>query len=464
MFRTMFRGVLVVMLIAVTAPVFAQEAEPEIPPEELAEQPAEQVTEKGLVFKDQIVVTPGRQEQASGDAPAPITVFDRETIEKIQPEKMADLFKAIPGVEIEGEGPFRGIPVIRGLSSNRVLILVDGQRLNNARESTSFAGIQPALVNLSEVERIEVLRGPASVQYGSDAIGGVINIITRQPNLGAQDFKVGGDVALEYGTISDSQAGRVSVTGTGSGFSFYAGGSYEKVDDYTAADGASEDERYSRLRAGGQHRPQQRHGADQLQRWIQVPDRAAGRASDRCRGRSHPGRRFPRLLSGDHRHRFHLPELRSRQDRRGLELGPGVGAVRHLAEHLLPGHQQGEREHLRSFPGFVSDTFTQSEIDSIGFNAQSIADAGQHHLTFGLDFYTDNVEDNALSRRPASVRSACRRAPRWRCRRANRRVSAYTSRTGGRSAMRSRCSSGCAATLSALSARTIPTIRVSPST
>ncbi len=109
-----------------------------------------------------------------------------EDIEMLQPEKMADLFKMIPGVEIQGEGPFRGIPVIRGLSSNRVLILVDGQRLNNARESTSFAGIQPALVNLAEVERIEVLRGPASVQYGSDAIGGVVNIITRQPNLGEQ--------------------------------------------------------------------------------------------------------------------------------------------------------------------------------------------------------------------------------------------------------------------------------------
>jgi outer membrane cobalamin receptor len=240
MFRKLFYGVLVLIVVVATAPAFAQEAEPETPPEEATEQE----TQEGRVFRDQIVVTPGRQDQESGDAPAPITVFDRETIEKIQPEKMADLFKTIPGVEIDGEGPFRGLPVIRGMSSNRVLILVDGQRLNNSRESTTFAGIQPALVNLSEVERIEVLRGPASVQYGSDAIGGVINIITRQPNLGQQEFKVNGDVAVEYGTISDSQAGRVSVTGTGHGFSFYAGGSYEKVDDYKAADGASEDPRY----------------------------------------------------------------------------------------------------------------------------------------------------------------------------------------------------------------------------
>ncbi len=220
--QILFLFVLFVAVVAAT-PIMAQEAEPEVI-DEL--QTAEEVEKADgeRVFKDQIVVTAARQEQASGDALAPITVFDREAIEMIQPEKMADLFKAIPGVEIDGEGPFRGLPVIRGLSSNRVLILVDGQRLNNARESTTFAGIQPALVNLAEVERIEVLRGPASVQYGSDAIGGVINIITRQPNLGAQGFKVSGDVAVEYGTASDSQQGRVSITGTGSGFSFYAGG------------------------------------------------------------------------------------------------------------------------------------------------------------------------------------------------------------------------------------------------
>jgi len=166
MIQILSHSVLLLMLVAATVPAFAQEAEPESPPDEAVEKTDEEkaAAKEGRVFKDQIVVTPGRQEQASGDAPAPITVFDRETIEMIQPEKMADLFKTIPGVEIEGEGPFRGIPVIRGMSSNRVLILVDGQRLNNARESTTFAGIQPALVNLAEVERIEVLRGPASVQ------------------------------------------------------------------------------------------------------------------------------------------------------------------------------------------------------------------------------------------------------------------------------------------------------------
>jgi len=352
--------------------------------------------EEERVFKDQIVVTAARQEQASGDAPAPITVFDREAIEKIQPEKMADLFKTIPGVEIEGEGPFRGIPVIRGLSSNRVLILVDGQRLNNARESTNFAGIQPALVNLAEVERIEVLRGPASVQYGSDAIGGVINIITRQPNLGAQGFEVSGDVGIEYGTTSESQLGRVSVTGTGSGFSFYAGGSYEKVDDYTAADGASEDARYSSyvrddntVPNSGMEQTNFNGGLKFLtgQQGVLRIDAEIARTKDV----GFPG--FDLESSGIE---FTFPNF----DRDKLGVSWSSGPAWGLSDISLSTYYQSVNKESASvfdFPGFFSDSFTRSEIDSIGFNAQSIADAGKHHLTFGLDFYSDKVDDTALS-------------------------------------------------------------------
>ncbi len=397
MFRIMMNGLLVVLLVAAAMPAPAQQTEPESPPDEPAEKTEEDTAAgEGRVFRDQIVVTPGRQEQASGDAPAPITVFDRETIEKIQPEKMADLFKAIPGVEIEGEGPFRGIPVVRGLTSNRVLILVDGQRLNNARESTSFAGIQPALVNLAEVERIEVLRGPASVQYGSDAIGGVINIITRQPNLGAQEFKISGDVAYEYGTTSDSQLGRVSVTGTGHGFSFYAGGTYETVDDYTAADGASEDSRYSSYVRDDNTVPNS--GMEQTNFNGGVKFLTGGQGIlridaeiVRTKDVGFPGFDLESLGI-----EFTFPNF----DRDKLGVAWSTGPVWGLSDISLSAYYQGVNKESASvfdFPGFFSDSFTRSEIDSFGFNAQSIADAGAHHLTFGVDFYDDNVDDTALS-------------------------------------------------------------------
>ena len=70
MFRIIVRGVFIVVLVAMAAPAFTQQTEPETPADETTEA-AEKAKKEGRVFKDQIVVTPGRQEQASGDAPAP---------------------------------------------------------------------------------------------------------------------------------------------------------------------------------------------------------------------------------------------------------------------------------------------------------------------------------------------------------------------------------------------------------
>jgi hemoglobin/transferrin/lactoferrin receptor protein len=398
MFRILVNGVFVVMVAFGTMPCFAQQAEPETQSDEAAEKTDEQAAaeKEGRVFKDKIVVTASRQEEESGNTPAPITVIDADTIEKIQPEKMADLFKNIPGVEIEGEGPFRGLPVIRGLSSNRVLILVDGQRLNNARESTTFAGIQPGLVNLSEVERIEVLRGPASVQYGSDAIGGVINIITRRPDLGVAAFNWDGEMAYEYGTAADSQNARVNVSGAGQGFSFQIGGAYQKADDYTAADGASESERFSEYVLADDTVPNsgmEQTSFDGSFRFL-TGEQGVFRVNAevvRTKDIGFPG--FDPETSGID---FGFPKF----DRDKIGLGWDSGPVWGLTDiNLNAYYQQVDKETKQNFafPGFEQTNLTDSKIDSFGFNAQGIADSSAHRLTFGLDFYRDKLDDDAFS-------------------------------------------------------------------
>ncbi len=377
----------------------AQEGVAQEPPSDA--EPAEVVEEDGKrVFEDQLVVTASRQEESSADVPAPITVIDRRMIEQAQPEKMADLFKEIPGVEIDGEGPFRGLPVIRGFSSNRVLIMVDGQRLNNARESTTFAGIQPGLVNLSEVERIEVLRGPASVQYGSDAIGGVINIITRAPDLGAAEFEVNGDVSYGYGTAADSQQASAYVSGSGQGFAFDVGASYQDASDYTAADGAHDDSRY----------------VDYTLEDDTVPN--SGMTQTALNGNL-------RFLTGEQGvFRVNLEAVRTDDvgfpgfdpetsgidisfpnfDRDKLGLAWNSGPVWGLNDvSLSTYYQKVDKESIRNLnfgPTFYLNNYTRSQIDSVGFNAQSIADFGRHRLTFGLDFYQDRIEDETLAESP----------------------------------------------------------------
>ncbi len=399
MVQTIFRVLVCVMVVVAAVPALAQEAEPETPSAEETEQTAEEkaAAEQGLLFKDELVVTAGRQEQLSGQTPVPVSVLTREQIEREQPEKMADLFKQIPGVEIQGEGPFRGIPVIRGLTSNRVLILVDGQRLNNARESTDFAGIQPALVNLADVERIEVLRGPASVQYGSDAIGGVVNIITRKPDLGGQDFKITGDAAYEYASTSDSQQLRASVSGTGEGFSFFVGGTSEDVGNYTAADGAAEDPRYEDYVLSDNVVPNS--GMEQTTfngnfRFV-TGDQGVFRVNAevvRTKNVGFPG--FDPATSGID---ISFPNF----DRDKVALAWESGPVWGLSDIVLSTwYQEINKESIRNFDFgfFFSNQFTQSVIKSLGFNAQSIADLGTaHHLTFGLDIYQDKLHDNARS-------------------------------------------------------------------
>jgi len=349
---------------------------------------------KGRTFTDQIVVTAARQELASSEVAAPVTVITSDDIEMLQPEKMADLFKQIPGVEVQGEGPFRGIPVIRGLTSNRVLILVDGQRLNNARESTDFAGIQPSLINLGEVERIEVLRGPASVQYGSDAIGGVVNIITRRPNLGADEFKIHGSVSYEYGTASDSQGGQVRIAGAGKRVGFDLGASIEEVDDYVAANGAHEDERYTQYTLEDDTVPNSgmKQKAFDGSFSVLTGDQGVLKVNAevvRTEDIGFPG--FDPATSGID---ISFPKF----DRDKLAASWVSGPMAFLDDFTVSAwYQAVDKESVRNFsvPGFAQDSFTRSEIDSIGFNAQGISTLGINHLTYGLDFYQDDLHDTA---------------------------------------------------------------------
>ncbi len=381
------------LLFPLASPVLAQEAESTEDEKETVASERE-----GRVFEDQIVVTAGRQEQLSSEVPAPITVITSEDIEMLQPEKMADLFKTIPGVEIQGEGPFRGIPVIRGLSSNRVLILVDGQRLNNARESTTFAGIQPALVNLGEVERIEVLRGPAAVQYGSDAIGGVVNIITRQPNLGAEEFKVHGNVSYEYGTASDSQNGQVRVRGAGQRMGFEIGGVIQDVNDYKAADGAHEDDRYTAYTLEDDTVPNSgmKQTAVDGSFSILTGDQGVFKVNAEVVRTEDIG--FPGFdLEGP------IEILFPKFDRDKLaakwDSGP-MGFLENLG--LSAWYQTVDKESIRNFafPGFTQNSYTRSEIATFGFNAQGISTFGINNLTYGLDFYQDDLHDTALTEFP----------------------------------------------------------------
>ncbi|WP_293612984.1 TonB-dependent receptor [Ponticaulis sp.] len=131
---------------------------------------------------EEIVVTASGRAQSVEQAPASISIIGREELERTPYREVTDALLDIPGVTVSsGEGNSRDIS-IRGMSPQYTLILVDGKRLSAREARTNGGNISEGglLPPLESIERIEVVRGPMSSLYGSDAMGGVVNIITKR--------------------------------------------------------------------------------------------------------------------------------------------------------------------------------------------------------------------------------------------------------------------------------------------
>jgi hemoglobin/transferrin/lactoferrin receptor protein len=187
-----------------------------------------------LVFNvDPIVVTATRGPREASKIPQPVSVVQRRDLVQQIPNTVTDLFRSLPGLDVTGVGVNQGRPEIRGQRGQRILLLEDGLRLNNFRRQQDF-GELPALVDVNGVERVEVVRGPASVLYGSDAIGGVVNIITRTAQ--AEGFH--GIGSLRYGSVESQKAGSARVFGRSGAFTLRAGGTLREADAYEAPSGS----------------------------------------------------------------------------------------------------------------------------------------------------------------------------------------------------------------------------------
>ena len=197
-FFTRFTAVL--GLSAATLPVLAQEQSPKEPP------PLE------------ITITANRsptQIQRTGSA---ITVISSEEIRKTNPGSLVDALRMVPGLDLsETGGPGSSTNLrLRGANSGQTLVLIDGMRLNDP--SAGSGEFDFSTVPSGLIDRIEVLRGPQSALYGSDAMGGVVNIITKRGKGPLTTFAQieGGS----YGTLS-SNAGFYGTNGPWS-YSFAA--------------------------------------------------------------------------------------------------------------------------------------------------------------------------------------------------------------------------------------------------
>lgn len=179
-----------------------------------------------------LVVTANRSESSLWESPATIQVIDHQTLKNATSTSIADDLQDIPGVEVTdnalaGRKQIR----IRGEASSRVLILIDGQEVTYQRAGQNYGG--GLLIDESSLERIEVVKGPYSVLYGSQAIGGVVNFITKKGG----DKPLAGTVKAVYNSATAGWEESAAAWGSIGQFDYRINGSYSDQGDRDTPDG-----------------------------------------------------------------------------------------------------------------------------------------------------------------------------------------------------------------------------------
>jgi outer membrane receptor protein involved in Fe transport len=131
----------------------------------------------------EVSVTAARAERENRQIPLHVESISSAAVEESNPLSTGDALSVIANITPVGNGPFGVRPRLRGLDSTRLLVLVDGERLNTARQATDRTGAEVGLVSPDAVSRMEVVNGAGTTLYGSDALAGTINIITNEPTF-----------------------------------------------------------------------------------------------------------------------------------------------------------------------------------------------------------------------------------------------------------------------------------------
>ena len=160
------------------------------------------------------------------ESATPVSVLSGETLRRQQAATLGDTLEKLPGVQSNFHGNVASTPIIRGLSGPRVLITQNGLDVSDV----SRVGPDHAVASeASTAKQIEVLRGPATLFFGSGAIGGVVNVVDQRVPTSTETR---GEFVLETQTVNDQKLGTFNVTTGVDNMAFYADGFYRDSNDY----------------------------------------------------------------------------------------------------------------------------------------------------------------------------------------------------------------------------------------
>ncbi len=350
---------------------------------------AEEPETYDLTLSRDLVVTASRLPTPEFDEPFIVDTVDAQKIHDRSYRTTVDLFEDIPAVMVQKTGYGQGSPYIRGFTAFRNLFLIDGVRLNNA-VFRSGPNQYWNTVDALSIDRMEVVKGPGSVLYGSDAIGGTVNVLTKGPKGYGEGFQSGGRLYYRLSSAERSQIGRVEAWGTWDHtFGLYVGGSIKAFGDLEGGRnvGTQHDTGYDEW--DGDLKAEYFLGPNRklvfAHQHVQQFD--APRTHKTIHGITWEGLTRGGELRRDLDQRRDLTYLQYHAE----DLGGPIDAV-HAG---LSWHQQNETRH-RARTGGRFDT-QGFEVGTLGAFVQAESQTPVGRLTYGIDYYHDNV--NSFSSR-----------------------------------------------------------------
>jgi hemoglobin/transferrin/lactoferrin receptor protein len=364
-----------------------------------AQTPSSDTTSATTTLKA-VTVTATRRATEVFSVPSPVTVLDAAAIQKRSPVNLTEIFRDYAGLDVIGIGGNQMRPSIRGQRGQRILLLEDGLRLGNSRRQQDF-GELPSLVDQSMVERIEVVRGPASVLYGTDAIGGVMNLITAAPNAGSARPALNGQLGYRYGEAGGSNRGEGRLTWQSGAFAVQVGGSVRDASSYRAPSGS-----YGNVSLDDPARVENSGVKDQALNggmfWRAAGGQGAFVRAERYRA-DDAGFGFvdPELIGESTKIQIQYP----RQDFSKVSVGANSGALSNpfITRASIAAYRQTNGRDLSQSifapfgpgtpPGAGVDIQTRNHTDvtTTGFRAEAMRAFSNNIITYGADYFRDDA-------------------------------------------------------------------------
>jgi hemoglobin/transferrin/lactoferrin receptor protein len=301
----------------------------------------------------------------------------------------------LPGISVQQTNLGGGSPFIRGLTGNQTLILVDGVRLNN---STFRFGPNQYLNTIDPftIDRIEVVRGPASVLYGSDAIGGVIHVITRKREDFERDAGGGGRAIGRFASAAREKTGHLEIQGNVRRFGGLLAGSYTDFGDLTGGHDTGKQEDTGYEQAAGNAALTWSIDDEQRVDWaVQLVEQKNVPRTDRLQPVNGPPRNLELSFDPQRREVTYLEYQRRRPGEAVSSLRLNVNWTRQVEGRreitvANPTALRRERDEIRTPGAFVQLT------SDLGGEASML---GEHHvLTYGGEVYHDEIDSRRVDR------------------------------------------------------------------